>query len=166
VVGAGKVAALLWCGGDMGEEFRIYRRYKLPHWRLDAATYYVTWRLAAAKPALTPSERDLVATAMRHLDYTRYELDGYVVMDDHIHVVLRPRDGWALEQILHSWKSFTANELGRGGRMSPIWQREYVDRIIRDEAELLEKLTYVVNNPLKRWPDEVDYRWVYPKGEG
>lgn len=39
-------------------------------------------------------------------------------------------------------------------------QDEYFDRIVRDEAELLEKAQYIINNPFKVWPEIEEYPWV------
>ncbi|WP_194722828.1 hypothetical protein [Noviherbaspirillum malthae] len=67
---------------------------------------------------------------------------------------------------MHSWKSFTANRLQREhGRVGAVWQQESFDRIVRDEAEWLEKIQYIMNNPLKRWPELKTYQWVKPVWE-
>jgi len=44
-----------------------YRR-RLPHWRNDEATYFVTWRLARGQAELDSDERDLVAGALTHFE--------------------------------------------------------------------------------------------------
>jgi putative transposase len=82
----------------------IYSR-KLPHWRMDGSTYFVTWRLAISQPPLGHDEKTLVANALKHFHRRRYTLLVYAVMDDHTHVVLAPFDGFALQEIVHSWKS-------------------------------------------------------------
>ncbi len=98
-----------------------YRR-KLPHWRQDQVTYFVTWRLARAREALDASERDLVVAALKSFDGQRYELAACVVMDDHVHALVRPLAGYQLKAILHSWKSFTAGQLQREHqRFGRVW---------------------------------------------
>jgi len=93
-----------------------------------------------------------------------YALDAYVVMNDHVHVLVRPGDRIQLEKLVHSWKSFSTHELQRvWGRRGRVWQREYFDRIVRDEAEWLEKMAYIAHNPFKRWPECGGYRWVSPR---
>lgn len=84
-------------------------------------------------------------------------------MDDHVHVLVRPYENHSLEQIVHTWKSFTANRLQReSSRTGAVWQQESFDRIVRDENEWLEKIQYIMNNPLKRWPGLGEYAWVRP----
>ena len=141
----------------------LYRR-RLPHWRNDGVTYFVTWRLADSQPELCSSERDLIARALKHFDGQRYQLGAFVVMNDHVHALLTPLGENALKDILHSWKSFTAHQMRRHptGR---VWQDEYFDRIVRDEKEFVEKLRYIVKNPWKRWPDLEEYAWVWPAEE-
>jgi REP element-mobilizing transposase RayT len=82
-------------------------------------------------------------------------------MHDHVHVLVKPAEKCGLAQLVHSWKSFTANRLQRQfNRQKCVWQDEYFDRIVRDEAELLEKAQYIINSPFKVWPDIEEYQWV------
>jgi REP element-mobilizing transposase RayT len=147
-------------GRDAGPT--IYRRH-LPHWRLEQATYFVTWRLAKGQPELDSGERDLVMAAIKKFDGRRYELSAYVVMDDHVHVLLAPLPHDELKMILHSWKSFTARQMQREHKRSgQVWQNEYFDRIIRDDREFTQKASYIIGNPRKRWPEVREYPWVWP----
>lgn len=145
------------------ENLVIYRR-RLPHWRLDRSVYFVTWRLAPNQAVLTPDERSELMSAFKHFDNHRYVLYAAVVMDDHVHVLVKPMGMHSLQELLHSWKSFASHKFRRDyGRRPPIWQDEYLDRIVRDEKEFLDKAQYVLNNPLKTWPDLEDYPWVWVK---
>ncbi len=85
-------------------------------------------------------------------------------MNDHVHVLVRPNKNVALDALLHSWKSVSAFQLQRAfHRRNAIWQREYFDRVVRDESEWLEKMRYIAGNPVKRWPTITSYQWVMPK---
>ncbi len=140
----------------------LYRR-KLPHWRQDQVTYFVTWRLAREQRELDSNERDLVTAAIRKFDGRRDELAAYVVMDDHVHVLLAPLAPHELHGILHSWKSFTARQMQHEHkRFGRVWQDEYFDRIMRDDQEFAQKAEYIVGNPRKRWPEVQEYPWVWP----
>ena len=138
----------------------IYRRH-LPHWRLSGAVYFVTWRLAKHQRGLSPEERTVVVDVIKHFETHRYGLTAYVVMDDHVHVMVMPQEGFELHAIVHSWKSFSAKRLTKNwGRTPPVWQREYFDRIMRDDEELMQKAQYIVGNPWKRWPSIEEYSWI------
>ena len=144
------------------DNLQIYRR-NLPHWRLEGAVYFVTWRLYPDSPVLQPEERSAVVETLRHFENVRYELFAYVVMDDHVHVVLQAIADHVLAKIIHSWKSFSARRLQQeNGRIGAVWQQESFDRIVRDEAELMEKIQYIMNNPIKRWPEIAGYAWMKP----
>jgi hypothetical protein len=109
----------------------------------------------------------MVVSALRHFEGTRYRLHAYVVMNDHVHVLVEPLNGHELGAITHSWKSYTANQFQRRfGRQGAVWQDESLDRIVRDEAEFLEKAQYTQYNPFKRWPELAEYEWVgFPQWE-
>jgi REP element-mobilizing transposase RayT len=141
---------------------RYYRR-RLPHWRNNGAVYFTTWRLNKDQAELAPAEREFVVSALRHFDGKRYHLEAFVVMNDHVHVLLRTLGPYGLEDLVHSWKSFTANRMQRDcGRRGRIWQDEYFDRVVRDDAEFAQKFTYIQGNPWTRWPDLRTYEWVWP----
>jgi len=97
-----------------------------------------------------PHVRKIVAAALAHFDAQRYELAGYVIMPNHVHVLLRLNAGYALADILHSWKSFTAKAVQKAlHRTGSLWQPEYWDRLIRNEPHLLACLAYIRDNPVK-----------------
>ncbi len=142
----------------------IFYRRNLPHWRIEGSCYFVTFRLHRAQSELGFEERTLVEKVLIHGDGRAHTLDAYVVMNDHVHSLVRPKLKARLEDIVHSWKSTSAHSLQRlSGRRGAIWQREYFDRVIRDEREWLEKMAYIVGNPAKRWPEIVGYQWVRPQ---
>jgi putative transposase len=145
--------------------YRFYRRH-LPHWRTDRAHYFVTWRLAPRQKELDSTERTIVVDAIRHFIGVRYEIIAFVVMNDHAHAIVAPFPEFSLEQIVHSWKSFTAHAIrkNRSG-VGSIWQREYFDRALRSEDECAEKLQYIRANPFKRWPELESYAWLWPQEE-
>ena len=92
----------------------------------------------------------LVEDALLHFDGDRYQLLAWVIMPNHVHVVFEPMAGHRLEDIVHSWKSFTAKEantiLGREGQF---WQEEYFDRFIRDSKHLRDVIEYIEQNPVE-----------------
>ena len=116
--------------------FHMYRR-RLPHWREEGATYFVTWCLCRGQSMLTAPERSVVAEALRQFDGSRYRMRAWVVMDDHVHCVVTQNPRCSLHLVLHSWKSFTAHRLVTlFSRPSPVWQDESYDRIVRNDRAL------------------------------
>ncbi|MGO8925510.1 MAG: REP-associated tyrosine transposase [Limisphaerales bacterium] len=110
-----------------------------------------------------PDIAGLVGGALNHFDGQRYELRAWVVMPNHVHVVVWPMPGHTLSDLLHSWKSFTSSKanqlLHRTGEA--FWQAESFDHWVRDDEERARLVTYVENNPVKagfcRRPE--DWKW-------
>lgn len=70
-------------------------------------------------------------------------------MPNHVHVIVEQTAGWPLNRIVHSWKSFTANEINRIlERAGALWQREYFDRYMRTDEQFLTTKRYVQANPV------------------
>jgi carbamoylphosphate synthase large subunit/REP element-mobilizing transposase RayT len=91
---------------------------------------------------------EIVTNALQRFDRDRYVLDAWVVMPNHVHVLLTPSAGHALPDILHSWKSFTAKEINRlRNSKGTVWQDETHDRIVRDLGELQRFRDYIRRNP-------------------
>jgi REP element-mobilizing transposase RayT len=96
--------------------------------------------------------RHAVAQALHFFDGQRYELGSYVIMPNHVHVLVRPFSDseYPLEAILYSWKRYTANHLPWASTMTrSFWQDESFDRIVRDEEHLFRCLQYIGSNPLR-----------------
>jgi REP-associated tyrosine transposase len=98
-----------------------------------------------------PDIADLVAGAFRFFAGERYLLDAWVVMPNHVHVVLWPMPNHTLSKIVQNWKRYTAREanklLDRIGES--FWQPESFDHWIRNDDEHARCCRYVVNNPVK-----------------
>jgi hypothetical protein len=61
-----------------------------------------------------------------------------------------PSAGFSLSRILKGIKGVTARQInGKRGVRGRLWQDESFDRIVRDQAELQEKLEYMLKNPVK-----------------
>ena len=104
-----------------------------------------------------PNIAELVANALKHFDGERYDLIAWAVMPNHVHAVLKPFEGIKLPDILHSWKSYTANKANELlGCTGAFWQSEYYDHLIRDDEDFLHQVNYIISNPtragLENWP--------------
>ena len=71
-------------------------------------------------------------------------------MPNHVHVVVTPMKGFALGEILHSWKSFSAHKINELlGREGQLWQRESYDHIVRN-AESLRGIERIHRGRIRR----------------
>lgn len=97
-----------------------------------------------------PKIRKIVEDALNHFDGERYHLTSYVIMPNHVHVLVRLVAEHPLAEILHSLKSFTAKAINKAlNRKGTLWQAEYWDRLIRSERHLAHTLAYIRENPTK-----------------
>jgi REP element-mobilizing transposase RayT len=97
-----------------------------------------------------PSCAQIVVGAMEFFDGQRYGLDQWVIMPNHVHVLVTPAEGVGLEEILQAWKSFTSHAVNRLlSRRGQLWQKESFDHIVRSPAHLERFRQYIRDNPAK-----------------
>ena len=109
-----------------------------------------------------PAVAELVEGALLHFHGDRYDQIEWVVMPNHVHALFRPSAGWSLAAILHSWKSYTANQANRLlERCGPFWHPEYYDRFIRDPDHFDRTVVYIENNPVKAGLCARPEDWLY-----
>jgi REP element-mobilizing transposase RayT len=111
----------------------MHWRRRLPHWVPDNVEVFVTWRVSGATAWLAdPRIAAMVAEAILHGHNSRsfYELLGWVIMPDHVHLVILPRT--PLQEIMRWLKAATGNRANHllGRRGLAFWHREYFDRWI------------------------------------
>lgn len=95
-----------------------------------------------------PQYKQLVENALRHFDGERYSLDEFVVMPNHVHVLVAPLGKHQLSEITQSWKSFTAHEINkRAGKTGTFWQKESFDHIVRNPEQMERIRQYIRDNP-------------------
>ena len=173
------------------KEFQITRR-RLPHWQSPGSAYFITARSSERK-IFNESERTLIFNTIKFHDGKKYLLFAAVVMPDHIHLLLKPMEKigptstsvaqvssivndleilettsanhhgsdtvyYTLSEIMHSIKSYTAHKT-----KANLWQHESFDRLIRNEKEFLEKMQYIVMNPVRLGlcQESSLYQWLY-----
>jgi REP element-mobilizing transposase RayT len=92
----------------------------------------------------------VVQGALLFFDGLRYRLPAWVVMPNHVHVLLKAESGNSLSSILHSWKSYTSNKANKLlRRQGEFWQEDYFDRYIRNAEHFQYAIDYIENNPVK-----------------
>ena len=91
--------------------------------------------------------------------YPDVTIDKYVVMPDHLHMIVTIQErhaGHSLSDVMRFFKTMTTNEYIRGvkaGILTPfdgrLWQKSYYDHVIRNQQDYNEIWEYIDNNPTK-----------------
>ena len=119
------------------------RRFVALDRAMDRASTGPTWLKDARIAAVV--ENTLVAGCA---EWGLFDLFAWVIMANHVHVLLRPHKKAA--EIMCTLKSASAREanriLGRSG--TPFWQAESYDRWVRDRKEFDKILRYIEWNPV------------------
>lgn len=97
-----------------------------------------------------PEIARMVANSLLYGHEKQYLLDEWVVMPNHVHLILWPFPNHTLSRILLSRKRHTARQanllLGRTG--NAFWQPESYDHWIRNDEEKARIQRYIRNNPV------------------
>jgi putative transposase len=102
--------------------------------------------------------RDLFEHALQtaHTRY-RFEVVGYVVMPEHVHLLVSEPERGSLAVALQGLKVSVA----RRARTRPFWLPRYYDFNVQTEAKRFEKLNYMHWNPMKRGLVERPEDWAW-----
>ena len=93
--------------------------------------------------------RLFLKTLYRYRREGRYALHAFVLMPDHIHLLITPADDVTIERAVQLIKGAYSHALGTLiGRNSEVWQRGFTDHRIRDAQDFVHHRNYVHQNPV------------------
>lgn len=105
-----------------------------------------------------PAIREIMVNSLRFFNGARYELDAFVVMPNHVHVLVTPNEPHHLRDVLHSWKSFTSTMINRAlGTRGQLWMEESFNHAVRSAAQLARFRRYIRNNPSAAFLEDGTY---------
>ena len=93
----------------------------------------------------------MVAALLKYRDAGEFELHEYVVMPDHIHLLLSIGDQQPVSRAVQLIKGGFSHSLREAGiTLHAVWQPRYHDRRVRDQREYAEFARYIRENPVRR----------------
>lgn len=93
------------------------------------------------------SARDIFEDALERIRRRyRFVIAGYVVMPEHVHLLLGEPQKGTVSDVIHALKLSVT--LRRNER--PFWQARYYDFNVQNEEKRIEKLRYMHRNPIVR----------------
>ena len=153
-------------------------RYKIvdvtqPHFMTCTVLYWI--------PVFTRQETvDIILDTFKHLGKVGFKLYGYVVLENHLHLVAKSKD---LQKDMHRFKSYTArgiinfleenkvttllDQFGfykkahKDHSRHQLWQEGIHAELIQGTDMMRQKLEYIHNNPVKRGYVELPEHWRY-----
>jgi putative transposase len=80
-----------------------------------------------------------------------FQLHAFVLMPEHIHLLLTPANEVTLERVVQLIKGGYSHKFGSEfGRKKEVWQRGFTDHRIRDSRDYEIHREYIHQNPVKR----------------
>ena len=93
----------------------------------------------------------LLATLFRYRDAGEFSLHEFVVMPNHIHLMLSVDDGHAIGRAMQMIKGGFSHGMGQAELKSKsVWQPSYYEHRVRDAAEYAAVRNYIHQNPVRR----------------
>jgi REP element-mobilizing transposase RayT len=156
----------------------------LPRFHIEGHIYYITTVVYNRLPIF--KRPSFIIPLMDSLNFYRYKqtfkLLGYVVMPDHVHLMIWPFGNSSVSDIMRDYKKFTSARLIRQAEVegmsdwltafqqageetrrseNKVWQDSYWDENVYTERFLRQKLNYVHRNPVRAGLVErpIDYRY-------
>jgi putative transposase len=93
-----------------------------------------------------PANAELFLETLQHYRAeNRYKLHAFVVMPDHVHLLLTPIN----QTISHTMNLIKGGFSRRVASKFPIWQRGFADHLILDADHHRSRIAYIHQNPVR-----------------
>src|SRR5438094_6257747 len=130
--------------------------------------HFITWSCYRRQPLLDPTARKDLLLAVLELMRHRYRfvVIGYVVMPEHVHLLIGEPERANPSAVMQAVKQGFARRLlrrlrtrsderqcslwSRDADETHVWQRRFYDFVVWSERKRIEKLLYMHHNPVKR----------------
>ena len=119
----------------------------IPHRAPNHGTYFVTSSTYNRRRLfqVTATAELFLETLQHYRREGHYKLHAFVLMPDHIHLLLTPND-ITLERAIQLIKGGFSRRLAS---KLLVWQRGFTDRRIRDREDFLTHRDYIHHNPVR-----------------
>lgn len=143
--------------------------------------YFVTKRVvhdSGVDLAQAPVAAVIIQTLFWLLENRRLWLLGFVVMPDHLHLVLAPRSPHQLRTVTQNLFSYSARQINTQlHRLGSLWAEEYYEHLLASREKVQPCLDYIYLNPVRKklsvqaadWPfsslrpeyhERMSWRWL------
>ena len=114
--------------------------------------YFVTTVTKGRRTLFTSFK--LARLVIKSLVILEYKFDitiiAWVVMPDHIHLLIRLEGIDELSEVIKSLKSNSALAINRSsGRIGSLWQANFYDHALRTDESIVDVARYIIMNPVR-----------------
>jgi putative transposase len=139
------------------------------HRTAPGASYFVTTKCWQGRAIFQVPEiaRILTVTLFNYRDHGNYLLHEFVVMPNHLHIMLTPSPTTSLEKAVQLIKGGSSYQIHRGrDQKMEIWQEGFYDWTVCDEKDWIAKVEYIRMNPVRANLIEKACDWLYSSANG
>ncbi|MCP4570437.1 MAG: transposase [FCB group bacterium] len=135
---------------------------KLLRYHKNSDICFVTSVTYSRKPILVDNSDLLISALNKYQEILKYDLLAYVIMPDHIHLLIDCK-GNNLSTIMQRIKlSFSRRYRDRLSIKSQrVWQPRFWDHIIRDQSDMNRHIDYIHFNPVKHALADSPFEWEF-----
>ena len=137
---------------------------RLTHRSGPECTYFVTTKTWENRELfhVEANAKIVVACLFDYRDRDEYLLREFVVMPNHLHILLTPGEKCSLERAMQLIKGGSSHAIhsSRGQKMQ-IWQPGFHDWTIRNDEDYRAKRQYIWQNPVDRKLVERANDWIF-----
>jgi len=142
---------------------------RLTHRTAPDFTYFVTTKTWQGRSVFQVCENAeiLIESVIRYRDAASYLLHEFVVMPDHLHLILTPAGDTTLEKAMQLIKGGSSHAIHqRRGSKLQIWQPGFHEESIHDQDDYMRKAEYIRVNPVNAHLVDRPEDWVYSSTAG
>ena len=139
------------------------------HRTAPGASYFVTTRCWEDRNVfqVTENAEILTLTLFQYRDQGSYLLHEFIVMPNHLHLLLTPSANTSLEKAVQLVKGASSHTIHKARENSvKIWQEGFHDWTIRDAGDWQSKVEYIRLNPLRARLADKPEEWPFSSASG
>ena len=142
---------------------------RLTHRSAPGTSYFVTTKASQDRALFRATEiaETVVETLQHYRSRGEYLLHEFVLMPDHLHVLITPSSTISLEKAMQFIKGGSSYRLHHErGQKIDLWHAGFHDWTIRDAVDWNAKAQYIRLNPVKAGLVERPEDWPYSSANG
>ena len=129
-----------------------------------ARTFFATTKTSQGR-ALLQSERNatlMIDVLGSYVTARKFRLHDFVIMPDHLHLLLTVGDGMTIERAMQFIKGGFSYRLKKEcGYLGEVWQRGFSETRVEDSQSLIQHREYIAENPVKAGLVDSAEEWPY-----